>query len=85
LLLQYGHYLKQLVRGDLGQSIKFQVLVRHLSFFERYPATLQLAFLALVACAAIAIPSGMLTTCRRGQTPDGAFGECAIRMIGDTR
>jgi len=28
--------------------------------FERYPATLQLAFLALVVCAAIAIPSGML-------------------------
>jgi len=28
--------------------------------FERYPATLQLAFLALLVCAAIAIPSGML-------------------------
>ena len=24
LLVQYGHYLKQLLRGDLGQSFKFQ-------------------------------------------------------------
>jgi len=45
--------------------------------FERYPATLQLAFLALVVCAAIAIPSGMLAAYRRGQTPDCAVGGCA--------
>jgi len=42
--------------------------------FEHYPATLQLAFLALVVCAAIAIPSGMLASYRRGQTPDRAVG-----------
>jgi ABC-type microcin C transport system permease subunit YejB len=24
LIVQYGHYLKQLLRGDLGQSFKFQ-------------------------------------------------------------
>ncbi len=67
---QYGHYLWQLGRGDLGQSFKFH-------YFERYPATLQLAFLALVVCAAIAIPAGMLAAYRRGQTPDGAVGGCA--------
>ncbi len=43
LLTQYGHYLKQLLRGDLGQSFKFQAPVRRI-IFERYPATLQLAF-----------------------------------------
>jgi len=41
---------------------------------ERYPATLQLAFVALVVCAAIAIPAGMLAAYRRGQTPDRAVG-----------
>jgi len=56
---QYGHYLWQLARGDLGQSFKFQAPERQI-IFGRYPATLQLAFLALVVCAAIAIPDGML-------------------------
>src|ERR1700687_5354181 len=54
---QYAHYLGQLFRGDLGQSIKFQAPVRRI-IFERYPATLQLAFLALLVCGAIAIPAG---------------------------
>jgi ABC-type dipeptide/oligopeptide/nickel transport system permease component len=60
LSVQYGHYLKQLFRGDLGQSFKFQGQVRRI-IFERYPATLQLAFLALLVCAAIAIPAGVLS------------------------
>jgi ABC-type dipeptide/oligopeptide/nickel transport system permease component len=70
---QYGHYLLGLFRGDLGQSFKFQAPVRQI-IFERYPATLQLAFLALLVCAAIAIPAGVLAAHRRGQTPDRLIG-----------
>jgi peptide/nickel transport system permease protein len=73
LRTQYGHYLWQLAHGDLGQSFRFRASVRQI-IFERYPATLQLAFLALVVCAAIAIPIGMLAAYWRGQTPDRAFG-----------
>ncbi len=73
---QYARYVWQLAHGDLGQSFKFQAPVRRI-IFERYPATLQLAFLALVVCAAIAIPSGMLAAYRRGQAPDRAVGGCA--------
>ncbi len=73
---QYGRYLWQLGRGDLGQSFKFQAPVRQI-IFERYPATLQLAFLALVVCVAIAIPAGMLAAYRRGQSADRAIGGCA--------
>jgi ABC-type dipeptide/oligopeptide/nickel transport system permease component len=73
---QYGHYLWQLAHGDFGQSFKFQAPVRRV-IFERYPATLELAFLALVVCAATAIPSGMLAAYRRGQRPDRAGGGCA--------
>jgi ABC-type dipeptide/oligopeptide/nickel transport system permease component len=69
LLTQYGHYLRDLARGDLGQSIKFQAPVRRV-IFERYPATLQLAFLAIVICAAVAIPAGVLAANRRGQPAD---------------
>jgi peptide/nickel transport system permease protein len=70
---QYGRYLRQLVQGDFGQSFKFQAPVRQI-IFERYPATLQLAFLALLVCATIAIPAGMLAAYRPGQTPDRAVG-----------
>ncbi|HEY2108288.1 MAG TPA: ABC transporter permease, partial [Candidatus Acidoferrales bacterium] len=60
LLVQYGHYLSRIARGDLGQSFKFQAPVRGV-IFERYPATMQLAFLALLVCAAIAIPAGIIS------------------------
>lgn len=70
---QYSHYLLGLFRGDLGQSFKFQAPVRRI-IFERYPATLQLAFLALVVCAAIAIPAGVVAAHRRGQTSDRMVG-----------
>ncbi len=71
LVVQYARYLSQIVRGDLGQSFKFQAPVRRV-IFERYPATLQLAFLALFVCAAIAIPAGVLSAYRRGSPGDRA-------------
>lgn len=69
LLVQYGRYLWEVAHGDLGQSLKFQASVRRI-IFERYPATIQLAFLALLVCAAIAIPAGVIAAYRRGHTTD---------------
>jgi ABC-type dipeptide/oligopeptide/nickel transport system permease component len=71
LLIQYAHYLGNILRGDFGQSFKFQQPVRRV-IFERYPATLQLAFLALIVCAAIAIPAGVISANRRGSPTDRA-------------
>jgi ABC-type dipeptide/oligopeptide/nickel transport system permease component len=73
LLTQYAHNWNQLAHGDLGQSFKFQAPVRRI-IFERYPATLSLAFLALLVCAAIAIPAGALAAYRRGHSADRAVG-----------
>jgi peptide/nickel transport system permease protein len=73
LYVQYGRYFKHLAHGDLGQSFKFQAPVRRI-IFERYPATLQLAFLALAVCAAIAIPAGIIAAHRRGEWPDRVVG-----------
>jgi ABC-type dipeptide/oligopeptide/nickel transport system permease component len=70
---QYGHYLSRLAHGDLGNSLKFQAPVRRI-IFERYPATLQLAFLALLVCAAIAVPAGVLAAHGRGGATDRAVG-----------
>jgi ABC-type dipeptide/oligopeptide/nickel transport system permease component len=68
---QYAHYLARLAHGDLGQSLKYQAPVRRI-IFDRYPATLQLAFLALVVCAVIAIPAGIFAAHRRGHAADRA-------------
>jgi ABC-type dipeptide/oligopeptide/nickel transport system permease component len=73
LLEQYGHYLKRLAHGDLGQSLKYQAPVQKV-IFDRYPATLQLALLALLVCALIAIPAGILAAYRRGHVADRAVG-----------
>jgi ABC-type dipeptide/oligopeptide/nickel transport system permease component len=73
LYVQYGRYLGRLAQGDLGQSLTFQAPVRRI-IFERYPATLSLAFLALLVCAAIAIPAGVLAAYRRGHPADRAVG-----------
>lgn len=70
LIVQYGKYLWQVAHGDFGQSFKFQAPVRRV-IFERYPATLQLAFLA---CMAIAIPAGVLAAHRRGTATDRTVG-----------
>lgn len=73
LQVQYGRYLRQLALGDLGQSFRFHSPVRQI-LFERYPATLALAFWALLVCAAIAIPAGVLAAHRRGRVTDRAVG-----------
>lgn len=73
LPVQYGRYLRQLALGDMGRSFKFQAPVRRV-LFERYPATLELAFLALLISAAIGIPAGVLAAHRRGRTADRAVG-----------
>src|SRR6202790_5252086 len=73
LYVQYGRYLWRLAHGDLGQSLKFQAPVRRI-IFERYPATLALAFLALLVCACIAIPAGVLAAHRRDHPTDRAVG-----------
>jgi ABC-type dipeptide/oligopeptide/nickel transport system permease component len=73
LVRQYGHYLLDLAHGNLGHSFKFQEPVARI-IFERYPATLELALLALVVCAAIAVPAGVFAAYRRGKAADRAAG-----------
>lgn len=70
---QYRHYLAGVVRGDLGESFRFQQPVTRV-VIAHYPATLELAIVALLACAAIGIPAGLLAAARRGTSTDHAVG-----------
>jgi len=71
--VQYGRYLVGLVRGDWGQSFRFQTPVLRI-VLERYPATLELALVGLLVCAAIGIPAGVLAARTRGHASDRAVG-----------
>jgi ABC-type dipeptide/oligopeptide/nickel transport system permease component len=67
--VQYGRYLGGVLRGDLGHSFRFQQPVLQV-VLERYPATLELAVVALLVCAAISIPAGVVAAHRRGSSTD---------------
>ena len=71
--VQYGHYLAGVVHGDLGESFRFQQPVLQV-VISHYPATLELAFVALLVCAGIGIPAGLMAAQRRGTSTDHAIG-----------
>lgn len=71
--VQYGRYLGGVARGNLGESFRFQQPVLHV-VLEHYPATLELAFAALIVCCAIGIPAGIVAAQHRGRPADHAIG-----------
>lgn len=73
LPVQYGHYLAGIAHGNLGESFRFQQPVLQV-VISHYPATLELAFVALLVCAGIGIPAGLFAAQRRGTTADHAVG-----------
>jgi peptide/nickel transport system permease protein len=71
--VQYGRYMGGILHGNLGESFRFQQPVLRV-ILSHYPATLELAIVALFVCAAIGIPAGMLAAQRRGTATDRAIG-----------
>jgi ABC-type dipeptide/oligopeptide/nickel transport system permease component len=73
ILSQYGHYLAGIAHGDLGESFRFGQPVTRV-ILSHYPATIELAVIALLVCALIAIPAGIVAAERRGSSTDHAVG-----------
>jgi ABC-type dipeptide/oligopeptide/nickel transport system permease component len=73
LLTQYGRYITGVLHGNLGESFRFQRPVLQV-VTEHYPATLELSIVALLICAGIAIPAGVLAAHRRGERTDHVVG-----------
>jgi ABC-type dipeptide/oligopeptide/nickel transport system permease component len=71
--VQYERYLKGLLHGNLGESFRFQQPVTKV-ILEHYPATLELAAVALGVCILIGIPAGVLAAHKRGEKTDHAVG-----------
>ncbi len=69
VLVQYGHWLERVLRGDLGTSSKFSEPVLS-QLRKKLPATLQLAGAALAAALLIAVPLGMLSAVKQNRAAD---------------
>ncbi|MGH9573374.1 MAG: nickel ABC transporter permease [Candidatus Acidiferrales bacterium] len=71
--VQYEKYFVGVLHGNLGESFHFQQPVTEV-VLDHYPATLELAFVALLVCAAISIPAGILAAAKRATSADHAVG-----------
>ncbi|HEY9389953.1 MAG TPA: ABC transporter permease [Mycobacteriales bacterium] len=70
LPVQYGHYLANLVHGDLGMSIYTQRPVLD-DLMQYFPATVELATLAAIISVCVSIPLGVLAAIRPHGLTDG--------------
>lgn len=77
---QYMHYMGQLLRGDLGVSIRTRrpVLQDIAAFF---PATLELALVALILATIVGIPLGVLSAVYRNRFVDHVARTLAVMGI----
>lgn len=75
LIVQYGIYLKQLLLGDFGESVRQQVPAVQL-VLERLPKTLELAAVAFAIAIAVAIPLGLVSALR----PNGVVDNVAVSV-----
>jgi peptide/nickel transport system permease protein len=78
---QYVDYLKDLSKGDLGQSFAYRRDVKGL-IFDALPNTLQLGIAAFLFAALIGIPLGVLSAIRQGTWFD-TFGK-AFALVGQS-
>ena len=60
LPVRYGYWLKGVVQGDLGDSVRIQRPVTEL-ILEKLPVTIELAFLAMIIALAIGITAGVVS------------------------
>jgi peptide/nickel transport system permease protein len=71
LVVQYGTFLKDIVRGDFGRSFYYRTPVLEL-YVSRLPNSLLLAVAAMAFSLIIGIPSGILAAVRVGGWWDSA-------------
>lgn len=66
---QYLHYMANLFRGDLGESLFYQQPVATL-ILERLPATVELMVGSMIVAMGIAIPIGVIAAVKQGSWID---------------
>jgi peptide/nickel transport system permease protein len=79
LPVQYGSFLSNVSRGNLGTSLRTNQLVAS-AIAERMPATFELAFAAMAVATAIALPLGIVAAVRAGTLTD--YGATTLALVG---
>ncbi|MEA2529009.1 MAG: peptide/nickel transport system permease protein [Thermomicrobiales bacterium] len=79
LFVQYLDWLGKAVRGDLGKSYVNEQSVTSL-VLEKFPATLQIAFMGVLLSLLISVPVGTIAALRRGTWIDQVAR--MIAMVG---
>lgn len=69
LPVQFGLYIRKMLRGDFGDSIRFSRPVSVI-LAERLPATIELSFSALALAVIIGVPAGIIAAMRHNSTAD---------------
>jgi dipeptide transport system permease protein len=69
LAVQYASYVGQVLRGDLGVSLTTHESVSH-EFATLFPATVELAFFALLFAVIVGLPAGILAAVKRNTATD---------------
>lgn len=69
VLVQFGIYVGQLLRGQLGKSFSHGQPALEL-VLDRFPATLALALGAMAIVVGVAVPAGVVAAARRGRLVD---------------
>lgn len=69
LALQYGRYLARTVQGDLGESMVTRRAVAA-ELGERFPATMELALVAMLLAVLVGVPLGIVAAARHNTWVD---------------
>ena len=77
ILVQYGVFVNQAIRGDFGRSIHFRISALAV-VWERVPATLELAFASFFCALIVAVPAGIISAIRRGTFYDNVVMGMAL-------
>ncbi len=79
LFIQFTDYLWQVLNGNLGLSVVTQTPVME-EFTKLFPATLELAIIAIIFASIIAIPAGVLAAVKRNTAIDHSI--TALSLVG---
>ncbi|MGI8603112.1 MAG: ABC transporter permease [Verrucomicrobiales bacterium] len=80
LPVQYGRYLGNLLRGDLGVTTKYEGWTVGEIIRSAFPVSLQLGLTALTIALLIGLPIGIVAAVRRNSALD--YAPMALAMIG---
>src|SRR5580698_11114599 len=77
--VQYFYWVKGVLSGDFGESLRIKVPVRQL-ITQKLPVTMQLASMAILIAFLIGIPAGIVSAVKRGTAWD--YGAILLALWG---